>query len=56
MFPTLEGLLYLQLLDADELEIVIVGANGEELEGHFVITGAFDTPIQPNIEQCGKYW
>ncbi len=55
-WPTLEGLLYLQLLEADEVEIVLTGLDGEELGLRFVMTGAFETPIQPNLDQCGDYW
>lgn len=55
-WPTLEGLIYLQLLEADEVEIVLTGLDGEELALRFVMTGAFETPIQPNLDQCGDYW
>lgn len=55
-YPTLEGLLYVQLKGSDELEIALVGLDGERLDLTFVAAGAFETRIQPNLDRCGNYY
>lgn len=56
VFPTLENLLYLQLKHTEQIDLALTGLNGESLELTFVVTGAFDTRIQPNLDQCGNYY
>ena len=48
--------LYWTLRHAEQLEIVIVGADDETVEATFTMAGVWDTPIQPNLDHCGDYY
>ena len=54
-YPNLDNLLYLQLKHTEQLEVALTGKHGESVELTFVVSGAFDTRLQPNIERCGDY-
>lgn len=55
-FPTLKSLLCFQLKHTEQMELVLTGLDGESLELTFVVTGAFETRIQPNLDRCGNYY
>ena len=49
------SLLYLLAREAETLEVMIEGANGELVSAVFSMDGVWDTPITPNIDRCGDY-
>lgn len=46
---------FLTLRSAEQLEIVVIGADDETVEATFSMAGVWDTPIQPNLDHCGDY-
>ncbi len=41
--------------EAESLEVLIEGANGESVSTTFSMDGVWDTPITPNLDRCGDY-
>ena len=48
--------LYLWLREANGLRIEFTGASAEPIIATFDLEGVSETPIQPNIDQCGDYY
>ncbi len=46
---------YENLKEAESLEITVTGAGNKTKTSTFSLDGAFETPIQPNLDRCGQY-
>ncbi len=55
--PTVaDGYWYTSLRQAESVEVLIEGADGEQVSATFSMDGVWDTPITPNLDRCGTYY